>query len=232
MSLFVASCQHREEPGSISFAASHQVFLHIDKIPPNLLFSRLNRSLSLMFNSWIISVAPHRTHSAHVLSSPALEHSKAEREELSPPLTCCQGSSSCSWWCFWISSLQGRFAGSGSTLCPPRALGPSLLPSSWFPACPCAWIYSSPSAALCMSLPSSPFCLFVKPLWLPLSSSTINSWSVNHSSEICVTFSLPAGALCPILPIISKDINQHCHIKKVFTVQPSLPRLSLQSVEV
>lgn len=231
MSLFVASCQHREETGSISFAASHQVFLHIDKIPPNLLFSRLNRSLSLMFNSWIISVAPHRTHSAHVLSSPALEHSKAERGiitslDVLPGLFLMQlvmlldfitARALCWLRIHFVSTQSFRSFSASQQLIPSLPLRMDLFLSN---------------AALCMSLPSSPFCLFVKPLWLPLSSNTINSWSVNHSSEICVTFSLPAGALCPILPIISKDIKQHCHIKKVFTVQPSLPRLSLQSVEV
>lgn len=140
-------------------------------------FSRLNshRSLSLMFNSWIISVAPHW---AHALSSPALEQALQGWErgiitspDMLPGLFLIQlvmfldfiAARALCWLRIHFVSTQSF-----------RSLSVEQLPSSWFPACPCAWIYSSPIAALCMSLPSSSFCLFLKPLWFPLCSSTIN----------------------------------------------------------
>jgi len=72
------------EPGSILFALSLQVFVHTDKNPPSLLFSRLTSPSSLSHSSqercsspFITLVALHRTGSrmsvSLILRSPALD---------------------------------------------------------------------------------------------------------------------------------------------------------------
>ena len=70
-----ASCpftgHHREEPGSIVFAPSLQVFVHTEKIPLSLLFSRLNcpscpslSSHDRCSNPFMNFLAFHGTHSS------------------------------------------------------------------------------------------------------------------------------------------------------------------------
>ena len=109
---------HWEEPGSIFFTPSHQVFIHIDKIPLSLLFSRLSCPSSLSLSSCercssaLIFVALHWTCSGKSMSllywgaqhwtqhtscvSPVLSRGAG-----SPPSTCWPRSAWCSpggWW--------------------------------------------------------------------------------------------------------------------------------------
>jgi len=58
----IASCpgtgHQRKEPGSVFFAPSLQTHIHIAKIPPSLLFSRLNSPRSLSLSSYVRCSSP------------------------------------------------------------------------------------------------------------------------------------------------------------------------------
>lgn len=138
-------------------------------------------------NSLIIFVAPHRTHCVHALSSPALDQALQGWErgiitslDVLPRLFLTQlmmlldfiAARALCWLRIHFVSTQSF-----------RSFSAELLPSSWFPACPCAWNYSSPSAGLFVCL-----VLFPLPAYFSnfsgslLAAAQSTSWSINHSS--------------------------------------------------